>query len=72
MVQAAGQVVPVKLDVDRKEVGPVAAKYKVSGIPAVFIMDANGKVLGEVETVMDPAKFADQITKIVKKNSGKK
>ncbi len=63
-----GQVVPVKLDVDRKEVAPIAAKYHVSAIPAVFILSAEGAIVGEVQTTMEPAKFAAQIQAILKKH----
>ena len=60
MIQAAGQVVPLKLDVDRKEVQPLQSKYKVSGIPAVFIMDSDGKVLGTIEPTLDTAKLRSE------------
>lgn len=67
MIQVAGQVVPLKIDIDRKEVAPLVAKYKVSSIPAVFVMDANGKVVGTVEITMTPSNFASQVTGILKK-----
>lgn len=67
MIQAAGQVVPLKLDVDRREVGPIANKYSVSAIPAIFVLDAGGKVLGAIEA-SDPAAFASQLNRIVKKH----
>ncbi len=67
MIQSAGQVVPLKLDVDRKDVGPIALKYNVSAIPAVFLLDANGKVVRAIELTMEPAKFAAQIDTAVKK-----
>jgi len=70
VVQAVGQVVPLKLDVDRKEVAPIASKYSVSAIPAIFLLDANGKVIGKVEE-SEPAKFAAAVNKIVKKYKAK-
>ena len=66
MVQAAGQVVPLKLDIDKKDVGPIATKYSVSSIPALFVMDSNGKVLAAVEVTMSPKKFAADLQRIVK------
>lgn len=70
MIRSAGQVVPLKMDVDRKEVAPIAEKYKVSAIPALFVMDCDGKVLGTVEVTMSPAKFAADLDRIVKAHSG--
>ena len=69
MIQAAGQLVPLKLDVDRNEVKPIAAKYDVSAIPAIFVMDADGKVVGTV-TASTPAKFASDLDRIVKSHGG--
>ncbi len=68
MIQAAGQAVPLKMDVDRKDVAPIAVKYKVSAIPALFVLDADGKVVGTVEITMTPAKFAAQLEGILKKH----
>ncbi len=65
-MQLAEQVVPLKLDVDRKEVGPIAEKYKVSAIPAVFVMDADGRVLGTIEFTPSPAGFAAELDRILK------
>jgi thioredoxin-related protein len=66
VIQAAGQVVPLKLDVDKKDVLPVAEKYGVSAIPAIFLMDATGKVVGKIEITTSPAQFASEIDRIVK------
>jgi hypothetical protein len=66
VIQAAGQVVPLKLDVDKKDVAPVAEKYGVSAIPAIFLMDATGKVVGKIEFTTSPVQFASEINRIVK------
>ena len=71
MVQAAGQVVPLKMDVDRKDVAPVATKYGVSAIPALFVLDENGKVLATLELTMSPDQFAANLTKAVKAHTKK-
>ena len=69
MIQAVGQLVPLKLDVDKNEVKPIAAKYDVSAIPAIFVMDADGKVVGTV-TASTPAQFASDLDRIVKSHGG--
>ena len=68
MILAAGQAVPLKMDVDRKDVAPIAIKYKVSAIPALFVLDADGKVVATVETTLAPARFAAQLERILKKH----
>ena len=68
MIQAAGQAVPLKLDVDRKDVAPIAIKYKVSAIPALFVLDADGKIVAAVETTLSPARFAAQLDGILRKH----
>jgi len=68
VIQAVGQVVPLKLDVDRKEVAPIAAKYSVSAIPALFVIDADGKVIGTIEFTPEPAKFVSQLQRILSKH----
>lgn len=71
MIQAAGQVVPLKMDVDRKDVAPVATKYGVTAIPALFVMDENGKVLATLELTMSPKEFAANLTRVVKAHTKK-
>ena len=68
MIQAVGQVVPLKLDVDKKDVAPLAEKYGVSAIPAIIVMDQDGKVVDKIEFTTSPAKFASALDKIVKAN----
>lgn len=65
MIQAAGQVVSLKLNIDHKDVAPIAEKYKVSAIPAVFVMDADGKVLGVIDTTPSPARFAADVERVI-------
>ena len=65
MIQSVGQVVPLKLNVDRKEVGPLAEKYKVSVIPALLVLDADGKVQGKIDA-STPSAFAAALNGIVK------
>ena len=66
VIRLSEQVVPVKLDVDKKEVAPQAEKYKISLIPAILLLDATGKVVGKVEFTDSPVKFAADLNKIIK------
>lgn len=68
MVQATGQVVPLKLDVDRKEVESISKKYNVEAIPAIFILDDTGKVLATIND-REAGSFAASILKAVKAHS---
>jgi len=72
VIQAVGQAVPLKLDVDKKDVAPIAEKYGVSAIPALFVIDPTGKVIGKVELTLTPAKFASDLDRIIKSQSGGK
>jgi cytochrome oxidase Cu insertion factor (SCO1/SenC/PrrC family) len=58
------------MDVDRKDVVPIAEKYKVTTIPAVFVMDAEGKVVGTIEFTPSPDKFASDLNRIIKSRRG--
>ena len=71
MIQATGQVVPLKLDVDRKDVAPFAEKYKVSAIPALFLLDSTGKVVDTLEFTNSPKEFAARLKASVKKHAPK-
>lgn len=42
----AGRYIPVRLDVDDPKVGPLAGRYGVEGIPAVVVVDGQGRQLG--------------------------
>jgi thiol:disulfide interchange protein len=73
VIQAAGQVVPLKMDVDKKNVAPIADKYKVSALPGLIVLDADGKLVGTVPYTTSPAAFATSLNRIVKAHStGKK
>lgn len=51
--------VPVKVDVD--EQASVATKYNVSSIPAYFVLDASGSVVGNWSGASPPAEFVDEL-----------
>jgi thioredoxin-related protein len=59
------------MDVDKKEVGPVATKYSVSSIPALFLLDENGKLLAKLDATTSPEQFAASLTRAVKANTKK-
>jgi hypothetical protein len=61
-------VIPVKLNVDKPDVAKIATKYNVSAIPAIFVMNADGKVLGTVEFTSEPAQFNARLRAILTKN----
>lgn len=72
MIQTVGQVVPLKLDVGKKDVLPIAAKYGIEPIPAVLLLDGNGKVVGTVPITFNPSQFAASVNKIVKSAAARK
>lgn len=66
VIRLSEQVVPLKLDVDKKAVEPIATRYKVSLYPTILLLDATGKIVGKVEYTEDPAKFAADLNKVIK------
>jgi len=45
VIQAMGQFVPLKQNVDKEDTKKFATKYKVQSIPDLLVLDENGKVL---------------------------
>ena len=60
-IQNLGQFVPAKQNID-KEGKKTAAKYKVSLLPTLMVLDANGKVVLMTEGALD-AKSLNQFLK---------
>lgn len=58
-----GQVVPLKMDVDKKDVAAIAEKYKVSVIPAIFFLDENGKIKSQFVGFKSPSDFSKDLLK---------
>jgi len=61
-------VIAVKLNVDKQDASKIATKYGVSAIPALFVMNADGKVLGTIDFIPEPAKFNARLQAILAKN----
>jgi thioredoxin-like negative regulator of GroEL len=57
-----GQVVPVKLNVDHAAAGAIAKKYSVNTIPAIFVMNADGKPYGSFIGFKPPADFVRTVS----------
>jgi hypothetical protein len=51
-------------------VTPVAVKYGVGPLPALFVMNADGKVLGTIEFTNEPAKFNTRLQAVLNKYRG--
>ena len=54
--------VPVKVDVDRQ--ADVASKYNVDSIPAYFVLDASGGVVGNWVGAFPPGKFVEELNRV--------
>lgn len=65
VVKFAGQVVPLKIDVDRQ--GKVAARYGITGMPTILFLDYRGKVLGEFFGFRPPQEFITESMRVLKK-----
>ncbi len=58
------EFIPVKINPNDDQVTP--AKYKVNGIPAIFITDADGKVLDRAVGFLPPDSFMEFLSKQAK------
>ena len=58
-----GQVVPLKMDMDKKETAPIAEKYKIEATPTILFLDENGKVKGQFLGFKPPADFSKELIK---------
>jgi len=64
VIQATGQVVPIKLNAE-KEGMPVAKKYGVSGYPTILFINDKGEVENKMVGYEDPAPFVNDLNAIV-------
>lgn len=55
------KVVPVRVDVDDPRNATLAERFKVSGIPAVHLLDSNGEEIGSFVGGASPAQFVKAI-----------
>ena len=59
---ALREYVPVKVDVDRD--AQVAQKYRVTGIPAYFVLDPAGSVVGNWDGAQPPVEFLQELKRV--------
>ena len=59
---ALKEYVPVKVDVDRD--AQLAQKYRVSSIPAYFVLDASGSVVGNWDGASPPQEFIQELKRV--------
>ena len=64
VVAAGSKVIALKLDVDLDEVEPIARKYDVSALPAVLLLNENGKIVGKIKA-REAASFAASLEKFI-------
>ena len=69
-IQALGQFVSVKQNVD-KEGKKSGAKYKISLLPTLLVLDQNGKVVLQTEGALDAKTLAMFLKDASKKRSTK-
>ena len=60
VVKAVSQFVPVKMNADQ-EGQDLAAKYNVTGYPTILVLDANGKLQGQIVGYLPAPQFAAEL-----------
>lgn len=67
MIQASGQFVPLKLDVDQKTTEPLADRYKIDVIPAILFLDADGKIVSQFTGSVSPKEMIAKMNEAIRK-----
>ncbi|HZT44016.1 MAG TPA: tetratricopeptide repeat protein [Chthonomonadaceae bacterium] len=65
MIQATGQVVPIKINAEKGGGPAIAKKYGVQGYPTILFINGDGEVENKIGGYEDPAPFANDLKDIV-------
>ncbi len=69
VVKFAGQVVPLKIDLDQQP--EVGAKFSIEATPTIMFLEPSGKVIGSFLGFRAPKEFVQEAEKVLKKRKGK-
>jgi len=59
-----GKMVSVKIDAESKAGAPVAQKFRVTGYPALLVLDGNGREIGRIAGFLEPEPFLKKLDEI--------